>query len=73
MGVIKAGQHMIHLGGDKDRLSDCLKAGFPNPYSSKTLTKVTKNLKWKDLCKNSWLSLSIQEKASQTTQLLYQP
>ena len=37
MGVIKAGQHMIHLGGDKDRLSDCLKAGFSNPYSSKIL------------------------------------
>ena len=37
MGVIKAGQHMIHFGGDKDRLSDCLKAGFSNLYSSKIL------------------------------------
>lgn len=33
MGVIKAGHHMIDFGGDKDRLSDCLKAGFSNPYS----------------------------------------
>jgi len=42
MGVIKAGHHMIHFGGDKDRLSDCLKAGFSNPYLSKIKIKPSK-------------------------------